>query len=107
MTLEEKAKVLEELDAGMSLADIGRRHKVNQSTVRTIRQAKDKIRNSIRSSTDVSNKVACVSRRDPLLEKVESALAQWIDIQALEKHSDVSYGAVRTKVLSRTPPVPL
>ena len=100
MTLKEKLEVLEELESGKSAAEVGRRHNVNESTIRGIRKIGDKIRTSVRSSTDVSSKVSCVSHRDPVLEKMEAALTQWMDVQTQKKHSDVGYSAVRAKALS-------
>ena len=52
MTLKEKLEVLEELESGKSAAEVGRRHDVNESTIRSIRKIGDKIRTSVRSSTD-------------------------------------------------------
>ena len=100
MTLKEKLEVLEELESGKSAAEVGRRHDANESTIRSIRKIGDKIRASVRSSTNVSSKVSCVSRRDPVLEKMEAALALWMDVQTRTKHSDVGYSAVRAKALS-------
>ena len=100
MTLKEKLKVLDELDSGLGVSEVGRIHKVNESTIRGVRSVAEKIRASVHSATDVSNKVSCVSRRDPLIEKMESALTKWMEVQAVQKHSDVSYGTVRAKALS-------
>ena len=47
MTLKEKLEVLEELERGRSLAEVGRLHNVNESTIRGIRKIGDKIRTSI------------------------------------------------------------
>ena len=47
MTLKEKLEVLEELERGRSLAEVGRLHNVNESTIRGIRKIGDKIRASI------------------------------------------------------------
>ena len=47
MTLKEKLEVFEELERGRSLAEVGRLHNVNESTIRGIRKIGDKIRTSI------------------------------------------------------------
>ena len=78
MTLAEKIKVLNDLESGLSLAEVGRRHGVNESTVRGIRKVKDNIRVSVRATTDINAKVSCVSRREPKIEKMEFVLSQWI-----------------------------
>lgn len=98
MTLGEKIKVLDELSRGVSVAEVGRRYHCNESTIRGIRNASDQIRESVRTTTSVSAKVACVSRRDPILEKMEIAVSQWMESQNRKK-CDVNYGAVKAKAL--------
>ena len=94
MTLKEKLEVLDELDCGLGVSEVFCLHMVNKSTIRGVRAVAEKIRASVQSATDVSNKVSCVSRRDLLMEKMESALTKWMEVQAVQKHSDASFGTV-------------
>ena len=57
-----------------SFASISRSFNVNESTVRSIKKSEDKIRSSL-ASTSLSAKIV----REPAIEKMEVALALWIE----------------------------
>ena len=48
MTLQQKGQVLDMLDRGMKVVDVASSFQVNESTIRTIRKNKEKIRQSLR-----------------------------------------------------------
>ncbi|KAG0712370.1 Tigger transposable element-derived protein 1 [Chionoecetes opilio] len=74
LSLAEKMDVLAVIDSGLGWSATGKKFGLHEATVRTIWKTREKIRQSVRESADVSSKVASVSRRDPLLEKMEKIL---------------------------------
>lgn len=56
LSLLQKCAVLDDLDKKMTVAAVARKNGVNESSIRTIRQNKEKIRKSIETSTRESSK---------------------------------------------------
>ncbi|XP_071052906.1 tigger transposable element-derived protein 1-like [Onthophagus taurus] len=79
----------------MTVAEVARKNSVNKSSIRTIGQNKEKIRKSIESSVRESSKFVTYSRKGPI-EKVENALALWIEDQT-QKRVAVSSVIIRDK----------
>lgn len=96
MTLIEKVKILDKLKNGASAASVASEFGVNESTIRYIKKAEEKIRNSIDAAAESTLKVACVSRRDPFLEKMEKMLNIWIEDQN-QKSAPLSGLIIRSK----------
>ncbi|XP_034871826.1 tigger transposable element-derived protein 1-like [Mirounga leonina] len=82
MPLEDKMKILEKLEEGVSNTDVGRLFGVNESTVRTIKKNEKAIRASMESVSPVSSKVLCVPR-DVNIEKMETELTFWVEDQTI------------------------
>ena len=74
LPLKVKIEMLDRLRLGESFASISRSFNVNESTVRSIKKSEDKIRSSL-ASTSLSAKIV----REPAIEKMEVALALWIE----------------------------
>ena len=74
LSLADKMEVIAAVDGGLGWTQTGKKFGLHEASVRTIYKACEKIRESVRASADISCKVACVSRRDPLLEKTEKIL---------------------------------
>ena len=74
LTLAEKMDVIDMVDSGKGWTATGKKFGLHEATVRTIYKTREKIRQSVQESADVSSKVASVSRRNPLLEKMEKIL---------------------------------
>ena len=74
LPLKVKIEMLDDLRLGESFASISRSFNVNESTVRSIKKSEDKIRSSL-ASTSLSAKMV----REPAIEKMEVALALWIE----------------------------
>lgn len=81
LTLLEKIAILDKLRTGVSIASLSRQIDINESTIRTIRKSEQKIRQSVRISSRSSANIAKICRRDPVLEKMEALLVNWIDEQ--------------------------
>lgn len=95
LTLNEKGEILDLLDKKEPVASIARKYKINESSVRTIRQNKDKIRHSLQSSAPKCAKVAGYTRSGPI-EKMEKALSLWIEDQN-QKRAPLSSALIRDK----------
>ncbi|XP_004411635.1 PREDICTED: tigger transposable element-derived protein 2-like [Odobenus rosmarus divergens] len=82
MPLEDKMKILEKLEEGVSNTDVGRLFGVNESTVRTIKKNEKAIRASMESVSPVCSKVLCIPR-DVNIEKMETELTFWVEDQTI------------------------
>ncbi|KAG0713935.1 CENPB DNA-binding domain-containing protein 1 [Chionoecetes opilio] len=100
LSLAEKIDVLAVIDSGLGWSATGKKFGLHEATVRTIWKTREKIRQSVRESADVSSKVASVSRRDPLLEKMEKILNRWISEQVDQRKSNMDGVAIREKARS-------
>ncbi|KAG0710711.1 Tigger transposable element-derived protein 1 [Chionoecetes opilio] len=100
LSLAEKMDVLAVIDSGLGWSATGKKFGLHEATVRTIWKTREKIRQSVRESADASSKVASVSRRDPLLEKMEKILNRWISEQVDQRKSNVDGIAIREKARS-------
>ncbi|KAG8227650.1 hypothetical protein J437_LFUL007846 [Ladona fulva] len=78
MSLGEKAIILDKLKSGTSVAEISREYGVNESTIRYIKRAEDKIRKSVSVGHPLSAKLSFMSR-NTRLEKMEGLLKVWIE----------------------------
>ncbi|KAG0728519.1 Tigger transposable element-derived protein 1 [Chionoecetes opilio] len=96
LSLAEKMDVLAVIDSGLGCSATGKKFGLHEATVRTIWKTREKIRQSVRESADVSSKVASVSRRDPLLEKMEKILNR----ASAQRKSSVDGVAIREKARS-------
>ena len=74
LSLAQKMEVIEAVDGGLGWTQVGKKFGLHEATVRSMYKIREKIRESVRASADISCKVASVSRRDPLLEKMEKIL---------------------------------
>lgn len=61
---------------GISASEVGRRYNVNESTIHTIRNNMDIIRQSVRATGDATTKLTCKLRPSTVLEKVEKLLSE-------------------------------
>lgn len=95
LTLFEKNKILDCLDNKETVASVARKFNLNESSVRTIRQNKEKIRNSIASSVAKCAKTVSYTRSS-VLEKTEKALIMWIEDQT-QKRNPLSSALIREK----------
>ena len=75
-TLEEKIKILDELNAGAGCSTLGRRYGVNESTIRSIRGNADKFRKAY-AQPEIKNSTLHI--REPTYKKMEEALKIWIE----------------------------
>ena len=78
LSLAEKVKILDKLGSGESASSVGRHYGINESTVRYIRKAEARIRESVRSSAPECAKVVSHAR-NPHIERMEKALNVWIE----------------------------
>ncbi|GFR13044.1 HTH CENPB-type domain-containing protein [Trichonephila clavata] len=78
ISLETKIKILDQLKNNERIADISRHLNLNESSIRTIRQAEDKIRDSVVSGSSVLAKVTARPRAT-IMEKMEQALTVWVE----------------------------
>lgn len=98
MTLEEKVKVLDLLQEGMSYASVGKRYGVNESSVRTIKKNETKIRQTFHVVTPSAGKYTSYVR-DRKVAKMESALAIWIQDQH-RKGNPTDNSSIKSKASS-------
>lgn len=98
MTLEEKVKVLDLLQEGMTYASVGKRYGVNESSVRTIKKNETKIRPTFHVVTPSAGKYTSYVL-DRKVAKMESALAIWIQDQH-RKGNPIDNSSIRSKALS-------
>ena len=73
MTIGEKAKVLEMIEEGKTVVEIGRYFGVNNSTIRTIKKAENRIRKTADITFNMSAKWIISSHHKPLI-LMEAAL---------------------------------
>lgn len=99
LSLSEKVKILDKLKSGSSAASLASEYGLNESTVRYIKKAEDKIRSSVQASAKPTLKAAYVSRRNPYLEKMEKMLSVWIEDQT-QKNAPLSGTLIRAKAAS-------
>ena len=98
LSLEEKVKMLDLLQEGMSTTSVGRRHGVNESTVRCIKKNEAKIRDSFHVAARSSGKYTSYLR-DRDLVKMENALSLWIQDQH-RKGNPIDNNIIRSKAKS-------
>lgn len=96
MTLRDKVRVLDALRSGRSVASVSRHFSVNESTVRSIRQKEDDIRQRVRESAPETAKVTSVVR-DKAMEKMEKRLSIWINEMIGIKGSVLDATSIRLK----------
>lgn len=99
LSLSEKIKILDKLGSGSTAASVASEYGINESTVRYIKKAEDKIRSSVQAAAKSTLKAAYVSRRNPLLEKTEKLLSVWIEDQT-QKNAPLSGLIIRNKAAS-------
>lgn len=94
MNLASKLKILNLIEGGEKIAAIARKFCVNESTIRNIRDNKDKIR---RSAAGLGQHAKClkVVRRENL-EKMEEMLLVWIQ-DLVHKKIPLSTATIRTQ----------
>lgn len=77
LSLENKLKIIKEVEMGEKISTLAKRHGMNESSVRTLRLNSEKIKNSIACSTTVAAKT--VKRfRPSIMEKMEGILSVWV-----------------------------
>ena len=94
MNIADKLKILDLIDNGEKIAAIARRFQVNESSIRTIRDNKDRIRNSSLNLGQHAKFVKVV--RGNILEKTEEMLLIWIQ-DLMHKSIPVSTAAIRSQ----------
>lgn len=72
LTLEQKIKIIDEINSGASNADICRKYSLSTSTVSTIWKSKDKIKGTLNSNISKLKRI-----RKPVNREVDQALLQW------------------------------
>lgn len=97
MSIADKIKILNAIDAGETIATIARRFSVNESTVRTIRDNREKIRSTSVTLGKHASSVKVV--RNEVLEKMEEMLMIWMQ-DLIHKRIPMSTAAIRTKAVS-------
>ena len=95
LSLDQIVELLNRLALGESAASVARRYDTNESTVRTIKKSEAIIRASVAGSAPKSAKLTFIPR-DSNLEKMENALALWIEDQT-QKNVPLSSNIVREK----------
>ena len=77
MTVNEKVKLLDMLEAGSTCSTVARIHGLNESTVRYIKKDEENIRRtaSVMLCTDSKR---LMSRRNEMVVQMENALSVWI-----------------------------
>ncbi|XP_055617943.1 tigger transposable element-derived protein 1-like [Toxorhynchites rutilus septentrionalis] len=98
LSLEMKLNILDALQDGKSVANVGRNLKINESTVRTIKKNQDSIRQTAAQGTIYATKSSSYTR-DPLMVKMEKALHMWIEDHA-QKKIPLDQELIREKALS-------
>lgn len=98
ITLQTKVEVLNKFDKGEKNVDICKAMGLTDSTVRTIRNNRTKIREMAQRSTDVSIKRVTKSR-SVILEKMERLLATWIEHKN-QINCPLSMAVIKTKAKS-------
>jgi len=96
--IEEKLQVINRLEKGERIAHICRALGLAKSTVRTIRNNADRIKESAKSGTRASAKRICYSRSSTM-ECMEKMLSMWIEDQN-QRHLPISMLVVQGKARS-------
>lgn len=96
MNIADKLKILNLLDEGVLIAEVARRFNVNESTIRSVRDNKDKIRRSSAGLGKHAKFVKIVRKEN--LEKMEEMLLVWIQ-DLIHKKIPVSTAAIRSQAL--------
>ncbi|XP_067140790.1 tigger transposable element-derived protein 1-like [Centruroides vittatus] len=76
--LQTKIEILDRIKNHEQIADIGRHFNLNESTIRSIKQSEEKIRNSVPSGSSIFAKNVAHPRA-PIIEKMEQALILWVE----------------------------
>ncbi|GFR26143.1 tigger transposable element-derived protein 1 [Trichonephila clavata] len=97
ISLETKIKILDRLKDNERIADISRHLNLNESSIRTIRQAEDKIRGSFASGSSVLVKVTARPRAT-IMEKMEQALTVWVE-DMTTKRLPIDKNTIKQKAL--------
>ncbi|XP_019378456.1 PREDICTED: CENPB DNA-binding domain-containing protein 1-like [Gavialis gangeticus] len=98
ITLEEKLEVVKRHERGEKTKEIRCATGFSESTLHTIRDNEEKIKESCKSATRLST--ACVSlTRSAIMEKMERMLTMWIEHQKQE-HMPLSTQVIQAKALS-------
>ena len=96
--IAEKLEVINRLEKGERIANICRALGLAKSTVRTIRNNADRIKESAKSGTRASAKRICYSRSSTM-ERMEKMLSMWIEDQN-QRHLPISMLVVQAKARS-------
>lgn len=96
MNIASKLEILNLIDGGEKIAAIARKFNVNESTIRNIRDNKDKIRRSAASLGQHAKFVKVVRREN--LEKMEEMLLVWIQ-DLIHKKIPLSTATIRSQAI--------
>lgn len=96
MNIADKLKILDLLDEGVLVAEVARRFKVNESTIRTIRNNKDNIRSSSAGLGKHAKFVKIVRKEN--IEKMEEMLVVWMQ-DLIERKIPLSTAHIRNQAL--------
>lgn len=94
MTIAEKLQILKLIEKGETIASIARKFKVNESTIRSIRDNKEKIKNSSANLGQHAKFVKII--RGNHIEKTEEMLMLWMQ-DLIHKKIPVSTLAIRNQ----------
>lgn len=97
LTLKAKLDIIQRLERGQTAASLGRLYNVNESSIRTIKKSAGKIRSAIAKSCSLTARKS-LRVRNPLLERMEVMLANWLTDQK-EKKMVVNPTVIRAKAL--------
>ena len=97
LTIEEKVKILDMLQEGLSYAAVGRKYRLNESTIRYIKKREEKIRHAATFSNYLEAKRA-VNVRNGYIVLMESELINWIK-DCEKKNISLDTNQIRSKAL--------
>lgn len=97
MNLTEKVEVLNKLKSGEKISEVAKKFKVNESTIRGIRDSGDKIRESVKK-LGAAAALSKVSRKANV-ERMEDMLKIWIEDKNRKK-IPLSSAAIRQQAVN-------
>ncbi|KFD54630.1 hypothetical protein M513_04575, partial [Trichuris suis] len=78
LTIAAKMDIIERVERGERIADVGRAHNLNRSTVGTIMKSKDKIKEHAKTAFAMQSKIVSY-RRGVVMAEMEQLLSMWIE----------------------------
>ncbi|KHJ44556.1 CENP-B DNA-binding domain protein [Trichuris suis] len=78
LTIATKMDIIERVERGERIADVGRAHNLNRSTVGTIMKSKDRIKEHAKTALAMQSKIVSY-RREVVMAEMEQLLRMWIE----------------------------